>query len=298
MTEPSVPRVSIVTTCKGRLHHLRQSLPSFLVQPDSEVIVVDYDCPDDTAGVCAREFPDARVVKVENQPRFNWARARNLGAAAARGAWIAFFDADMVMSPDFVRNLGPLGRRGIFHRFFPINMPTQSACGSCVVRREDYLAVDRYDEVMQGYGGEDQDLYFRLELAGVKAEKMDFAMLAEIIQHHDRERVRFGVHATVLRHQQANDVYYLVKHSLMRHVGIDGLPEAQRQTLYRLVCDVVEDASRSPESPIHFTVELPRDPIGMWTVGWSAKRHLVFDLKPNLEELKIRIGQEGVDDAK
>jgi glycosyltransferase involved in cell wall biosynthesis len=296
MTDAAPPLVSIVTTCKGRLHHLRRSLPSFLAQPNSEVVVVDYDCPDGTAGVCAREFPAVRVVKVENAPRFNWSHARNLGAAAARGTWIAFFDADIVMAPDFIERLGgALAVRGTFHRFFPDNMLTQSACGSCVVRREDYVAVDRYDEVMQGYGGEDQDLYFRLELSGVKGLRMEFDMLAEIIQHHDRDRVRFGVYATVLRHQQANDVYYLVKHSLMRHVGIDGLPEPQRQKLYALVRDVVEDASRSPEAPIHFTVELPRDPIGMWTVGWSARRHLVFDLTPNLEEIKYRIGQEGAD---
>ena len=106
MTDAAAPLVSIVTTCKGRLHHLRRSLPNFLAQPDTEVIVVDYDCPDETAGVCAREFPAVRVVKVENAPRFNWARARNLGAAAARGTWIAFFDADIVMAPDFVRRLG------------------------------------------------------------------------------------------------------------------------------------------------------------------------------------------------
>jgi hypothetical protein len=30
-----VPRFSIVTTCKGRLHHLKQSLPRFLEQRDS-----------------------------------------------------------------------------------------------------------------------------------------------------------------------------------------------------------------------------------------------------------------------
>jgi glycosyltransferase involved in cell wall biosynthesis len=275
------PRLSIITTCKARVHHLRRSLPSFLAQPDSEVIVVDYDCPDDTAGICAREFPSVRVVKVENAPRFSAARARNFGAAAARGEWIAFFDADIVMAPDFVRRLGSaLDVHGTFHRFVPVDLRTNPACGSCVVRHADYLAVDRYDEVMQGYGGEDQDLYFRLQFSGLKAEILDFSMLAEIIQHHDRERVRFGTYETVGRHQQLNDVYYLVKHTLLRHLGVNGLAEPQRRAIYGLIRDVVEDASRMPDSPIHFTIELPRDPIGMWTVGWDAKRHLVFDLTP------------------
>jgi glycosyltransferase involved in cell wall biosynthesis len=284
-----VPRVSIITTCKGRLRHLRHSLPSFLAQPDSEVIVVDYDCPDNTAGVCAREFPAAHVVKVYDAPRFKTSRARNLGAVEARGEWIAFFDADIMMAPDFIRRLAPaLDARGTFHRFFPTDVRTNSACGSCVVRQEDYRAVDRYDEVMLGYGGEDQDLYFRLELSGVKGQAMDFNMLAEIIQHGDQERVRFAVYDTVVRHQQVNDVYYLVKHSLLRHLGVNGLTEPQRQKLYGLVSEVVNDASRTPESPIHFTMELPRDPIGMWTVGWQAKRHLVFDLTPDLRDMKIR----------
>jgi len=276
-----VPRSSIITTCKGRLHHLRRSLPSFLQQPDCEVIVVDYDCPDDTAGVCAREFPAVRVVKVHDAPGFNLSRARNIGAAEARGEWIAFFDADILMAPDFFYRLGAaLDAHGTFHRFYPEGFRTYSACGSCVVRRADYLAVDGYDEVFAGYSGEDQDLYFRLELSGVKGQKMDFDMLAEIIQHRDQDRIRFGVFDTVVRHQQVNDVYCLVKHSLLRHLGANGLPEPERRKLYRLIGEVVNDSGRTPESPIHFTMELPRDPIGMGTPGWRAKRHLVFDLTP------------------
>jgi glycosyltransferase involved in cell wall biosynthesis len=288
--------VSIITTCKARIHHLRRSLPSFLAQPDSEVIVVDYDCPDDTAGFCAREFPAARVVKVENAPRFNAARARNLGAVAARGEWIAFFDADIVMAPDFVRRLGPaLDVQGTFHRFYPTDVATNSSCGSCVVRHADYLEIDRYDEVMQGYGGEDQDLYFRLEFSGRKALRLEFDMLAEIIQHHDRERVRFGEYQTVVRHQQVNDVYYLVKHSLLRHLGVNGLDLAQRRKIFGLIRDVVADAGRTPDQPIHFAIELPRDPIGMWTVGWHARRHLVFDLEPNYADLRFRTEQPEAD---
>jgi hypothetical protein len=284
-----MPRSSIITTCKGRLHHLRRTLPSFLQQPDSEVIVVDYDCPDDTSGVCAREFPAVRVVKVDDAPRFNLSRARNLGAEAARGEWLAFFDADVAMAPDFFRRLSPaLDARGTFHRFFPNDFRTYSACGSCVVRREDYLAVDRYDEVFAGYSGEDQDLYFRLELSGVKGQKMEFDMLAEIIQHRDQERVRFGVFDTVVRHQQVNDVYCLVKHSALRHLGVNGLPEPERRKLYHLIGEVVNDAGRNPESPIHFTMEIPRDPFGQGTPGWRTKRHLVFDLTPAPDDIRSR----------
>ena len=65
-----MPLLSIVTTCKGRLHHLRRSLPRFLAQPNTEVIVVDYDCPDGTSDVVAREFPAARVVAVKDRPHF------------------------------------------------------------------------------------------------------------------------------------------------------------------------------------------------------------------------------------
>jgi hypothetical protein len=156
------------------------------------------------------------------------------------------------------------------------------------VPRAGFLAIGLYDEVAEGYGGEDQDLYFRLTLDGLEPRRLELDMLGEIIQHHDRERVRFGHYETVERHQQVNNVYYLVKHSLLRHLGVNGLTEDQRRMIFNLVRDVVENATRAPDSPIHFSIELPPDPIGMWTVGWHNKRHLVFDLTPNVEELRRR----------
>src|SRR5690349_18431791 len=144
-----MPRLSIVTTCKGRLHHLHESLPTFLAQPDCEVIVVDFDCPDGTAAAVARDFPAARVVKLEHEPHFDIARARNAGADAATGEWVAFIDADILIVPDFHARLAPRMRPDVFLRFFPRRRGT-SLFGSAVMRRADYLAVGRYDEVMQG----------------------------------------------------------------------------------------------------------------------------------------------------
>ena len=75
------PAISFVTTCKGRLSALKQSLPRMVAQPHAEVIVVDYDCPEGTGAWVAAEHPAARVVQVRDAPVFNIARARNLDLA-------------------------------------------------------------------------------------------------------------------------------------------------------------------------------------------------------------------------
>lgn len=274
-----MPRLSIVTTCKGRLHHLRESLPTYLAQPDCEVIVVDFDCPDDTAGVVAREFPAARVVKVENEPHFDLARARNLGADGATGEWIAFFDADVLIVPDFHARISPRMKSGVFFRFFPRKRGT-SLFGSCVIRREDYRAVGHYDDAMQGYGGEDQDMYFRLRLFGLEAVAMDFDLIAKVIDHDNAARIKYGRLPSMLHHQRLNTAYLVVKSTLLRLVGINGMPPEQCRTLYKLIGDVVNDADRSPESPIHFTIDLPPEPLGIPLPAWRSERRLTFNLTP------------------
>jgi hypothetical protein len=260
------------------LHHLRRSLPAFLAQPDAEVIVVDYDCPDGTGDVVAREFPQARVVAIKDRPHFDISEARNLGGGAASGEWLAFIDADIVIAPDFHQRLAPQLRPGTYHRFPPRGR-NSSLWGSVVMRRADYVAVGRYDEVMQGYGGDDQDMYFRLDLAGLKLEPLDFALAAEVIEHDVATRIRFGRLPSMLHHQRLNSAYLIVKSTLLRQLGPTGLSPEQCRTIYNLVGEVVNDANRKPDSPIHFSIELPLDN-EITVPAWIAKRHLVFDLEP------------------
>jgi glycosyltransferase involved in cell wall biosynthesis len=275
----TVPRLSIVTTCKGRLHHLRESLPTFLAQPDCEVIVVDFDCPDDTAGVVTREFPAARVVKLENEPHFDIARARNAGADAALGEWVAIIDADILIVADFHARVASRMKPGVFFRFFPQRRGT-SLFGTCIMRREDYLAVGRYDEAMQGYGADDQEMYFRLGLSGLEAVAMEFDLVARVIDHDTAARIKYTRLPTMLHNTRQNAAYLLVKTTLLRLLGVDGMPPEQCRTLYKLIGEVVNDANRTPESPIHFTIDLPPDLAGIPVPAWKAQRRLVFDLTP------------------
>ena len=98
-------RISLITTCKGRLAHLQESLPRMLAQPDCECIVVDYDCPQGAASWVACNHPGARIVKAEREPLFRPGHARNLGAAAAVAPWLAFVDADTLLAPDYVATI-------------------------------------------------------------------------------------------------------------------------------------------------------------------------------------------------
>jgi glycosyltransferase involved in cell wall biosynthesis len=274
-----VPHLSIVTTCKGRLEHLRQSLPRYLAQPDAEVIVVDFDCPEDTAGAVAREFPAARVVPVKDEPNFDIARARNLGGEAARGEWIAFFDADVLVVPDFHERLRPQLAPGTFHRFFPRGRGT-SLFGSCLIRRADWLGLGRYDEAMEGYGGEDQEMYFRLGLAGLTPVAMAFELVERVILHDNAARIKYCRMPTMLQNTRINSAYLVVKMTLLRLLGVNGLSLEQCRTIYRLVGEVVTDANRTPDQPIHFTIDIPTDPLSPSIPAWKATRQVTFNFAP------------------
>ncbi len=180
------PKFSIVTTCKGRLHNLKRSLPGFLKQESTEVIVVDYDCPDGTSDYVARVHPGARVVSVADKPRFNLPHARNLGAAQAGGEILIFLDADVVIAGHFVEYVGRHLHERSFAHFAP---PAKNSLrGQSAVWRKDFAAIGGFDELMDGYGGEDLDFYMRLRLAGAKPLLLPPELALEVIEQTTEER--------------------------------------------------------------------------------------------------------------
>jgi glycosyltransferase involved in cell wall biosynthesis len=275
-----MPHFSIITTCKGRLAHLRQSLPRCLAQPDSESIVVDYDCPDGTAAAVARDFPAARVVAVHGAPVLSIARGRNQGAAVAQGEWLVFLDADILIAPDFVSRLKPILQRGRIYRFGPSKGRVTGTNGSCILHRSDYAASGGYDEAMECYGGEDNDFYYRLELLGVPSELLDLSLIDAVVAHDDAARVRFTRYGSKIRHQRVNSAYIIVKGTLLRQLGPGGLSPEQCRTLYGLVRDVVDQTHDKLDQPVHFTLDMPPDPGFMPMPAWNATRQIVFNLQP------------------
>jgi len=95
--------VSVVIPTHDRLPMVREATQSVLAQSyaDFELIVVDDGSNDGTAGALRAEF--GSCLRVIETPNRGVSSARNTGAAAARGRWLAFLDSDDLWLPDKLR---------------------------------------------------------------------------------------------------------------------------------------------------------------------------------------------------
>ena len=98
MASKSLPLVSAIIPCRNAERFLAEAIRSVLDQDSGpvEVVVVDDGSTDCSVEV-ARSFGGR--VRVCQQPHAGAATARNRGIELARGAWIAFLDADDVWPP-------------------------------------------------------------------------------------------------------------------------------------------------------------------------------------------------------
>jgi glycosyltransferase involved in cell wall biosynthesis len=205
-----MPLVTAITTCKGRLEHLKQTLPALMASPGVEVVVVDYDCPDGAGDWVRATFPQAKVVSVTGRPLYNHSEAKNLGAAVASGDWLFFADADVRVAEGFDKSVQPLLHPGVFLLAEP---RPADLWGAIFVARRDYEAIGGFDEAMEGYGSEDVDLLARLMMAGVRQAQFSSHGFG-IIQHDVATRTRFHQVTDIALNSSINGFYRTAKNDL------------------------------------------------------------------------------------
>jgi glycosyltransferase involved in cell wall biosynthesis len=109
------PQVSVIVPARNEEDCLGTCLASLVEQRGipCEIIVVDDGSTDRTRAI-AQSFPDVRVVDAPALPR-DWSGKNNAtfaGAAAARGEWLLFTDADTVHLPgSLARSVAEAQRR-------------------------------------------------------------------------------------------------------------------------------------------------------------------------------------------
>lgn len=242
------PALSFITTCKGRRQHLAETLPKLAQQADTETIVVDYDCPDGTAEWVQENFPAVKLVRVENAPVFNIARARNLGAGQATSPWLFFVDADVQVHSGFSTAVLPM--LDPTHYFQCIH-DRKALVGSILLPQRVFTAIGGYDDVFEGWGGEDVDLSRRIEWSGLSPVELP-AYLLDTIHHNTELRTRFYQNQDIETGWLINQMYLRIKHDMMSLERTE-LPRAVRAKLYAGVRQEIS-AARAEQREVSLTL--------------------------------------------
>ena len=104
----SAPKVSVIVPVYRSLEHIQETITCLQNQSlrELELIFVDDKGNDGTFDIVkAAAAADPRIVCLENEVNSGPGVARNKGIEAARGEFIAFVDADDMITPDFYEKL-------------------------------------------------------------------------------------------------------------------------------------------------------------------------------------------------
>jgi glycosyltransferase involved in cell wall biosynthesis len=221
------PLVSAIVPVYNGERFLAAALDSIFAQSyrPVEAIIVDDGSTDRTADI-ARSYAEARYIY---QPNQGHAAAKNAGAAAAAGDFLAFLDADDLWTPDklFVqvaylldhpeidyviarmRNfLEPGVEPPLLAKNFLAADSAGFVVGTLLVRRAVFNAVGGFDTTYRH--GNDTDWFFRAKEAGVRMTMLPHVLL----------RRRFhGANLSYETRAMASDFLRAVKLSIDRTRG-------------------------------------------------------------------------------
>ena len=233
--------IAIITICRGRLHHLRETLPLLAAQGADQLIVVDYGCPDGSGDWTERHHSGVTVVRVTDDSSFCAARARNAGARHAKADWLLFVDADIRTAPGWVDWMRAALRPGHFYVCEPgIDGRDPDICGTVICSRREFEVIGGYDELFRGWAGEDFDLVERLQRRGVVASTYPSAFV-EPIRHGDEERPDWHANESRSRRLVIVRCYREAKAAFSQLLGVTAdLPLPMRNVLMSRTREAVE----------------------------------------------------------
>lgn len=199
-------KISVVIPCKNRLSHLLQCLPTVLNQTyqDLDIVVVDFNCPKDTARVITESFTDSRIrVIQEDVPSDYWnlAESRNRGFLHALGSIVLFLDADTILQPTFIEYAIKELNGNTF--VTGLTAPPWNGCGCALVNSVDFQKINGYNEALVGWGWEDFDFYGRMEGLGLGHRYFKPELIVNL-QHDNEMRNEYHGGRDIHENCQAN----------------------------------------------------------------------------------------------
>lgn len=248
--------LSLITTCKNRLPHLKQTLPLMLQQPRAEVIVVDYGCEQGTSAWVKEHHPAAKLVQVNDDPVFCASRARNMGAKTASYKTLCFVDADVLIHLELGKWLETNEKPNGFYLYE--DRTDLELFGFLIVAREHFFKVNGYDEGFRGWGGEDTDLYERLSRTGLTRFSVPRKSLSPISHGDELRQLEKDADGTGSKRENhsLHEIYMAIKRDSWQLTGRE-IELEKRKELFKFIRMKREEAMVAGEDAYEISINVP-----------------------------------------
>ena len=233
----------IITTCKGRLHHLKETLPLVLSRTKADVVLVDASCPDGSGDWAMTLHNPKLTVLSKELPYWNAPIVRNAGAKLAikNGAThLIFLDADTIVQEGFWEAL--VGRLDQDTFFFTPPLVTD-LMGFLAVHSARFIQVGGYDSKFGEYGHEDLDLRLRLYLKTGRFGNIE-ANLLSTIPHEDSLRTQY-LNSKLPKDEQVKKTVQLLHRKYHSLTGTSLIEKSKNSSVYRNLLGVVTKPERT-----------------------------------------------------
>ena len=197
-------KISCVTSCKGRLGHLKRAMPLSLANSpeDVEFVVVDYDCPQGAAAWLMGRYPAEiksgriLVVKVDDAPSFYNCHAANVGFLCASGDLICKLDADNYVREGFIEFVAENVHEGLIaipdaRRWGGERKPAPQAAGRLAIWKSHFVEIGGYNEDFVDWAWDDVEIVERSVRHGTTRILIPRALLKGMIRHNNAMRKAF-----------------------------------------------------------------------------------------------------------
>ncbi|MBO9202542.1 MULTISPECIES: glycosyltransferase family 2 protein [Niastella] len=196
--------ISLVTVCMNRLHHLQQTLPRNMSDNEGyehlEFVVLDYNSTDGLG-----EWINSHMKAYIDNGRLQYyhtlepacyhpAHSRNMAFLLSTGQLVCNVDADNYSGRHFAAYLNNRfceNEKSVLITFGGSRqLAPKDAYGRVCITRDDFIAVNGYDECIDLYCGEDIDLAKRVMRLGRETVVIEESAFLHTIAHNDTERIR------------------------------------------------------------------------------------------------------------
>jgi len=213
--------ISLICACKNRFDSLIISLNSWLkYEQIKEIIIVDWDSDNDLKNILEIDSR-IKVIRVNNQPYFNLSQPLNIAASFATQEYILKVDTDYILNPyynffdhytidqtAFVSGISLPEKleywceeqgsynikysessvEELFKYFCAYSPFFKYVKGLLFVSKSNFDSVGGFDESIESYGWEDDNMSERLKLFGLNQIKIENDITVIHIPHSDKKR--------------------------------------------------------------------------------------------------------------